>query len=212
MTDAAWISGAAVVLPGTAIGGGSYVSDWSIVGHPSQESVQAALSHMSSSPGGGSLPSLVGPDFHAGTRIGANARIRSYSVIYEQVIAGDGLDVAHFVTIRERCRLGDEVYLKVGADLRREVRIGDGSTIAGLVGDRTVVGVGATILGDLVHRSRGAHRGEIEFGPIVEDDVFVGRHATVVGRVTLGRGAFIAAGVTVRRDVPPGAMVKGGTE
>ena len=37
----------------------------------------------------------------------------------------------------------------------------------------------------------------------VEDDVWIGANAVVMGGVTIGRGAIIAAGAVVNRDVPP---------
>jgi serine O-acetyltransferase len=43
--------------------------------------------------------------------------------------------------------------------------------------------------------------------PVVEDDVVIYAGATVLGRVTLGRGAVIGGNVWVTHDVPPGAHV-----
>lgn len=37
----------------------------------------------------------------------------------------------------------------------------------------------------------------------VEDDVWIGHRATIVGPVTIGRGSIIAAGAVVTADVPP---------
>ena len=44
---------------------------------------------------------------------------------------------------------------------------------------------------------------------VIEDDVFVGMHAIVLKGVTIGRGAVVAAGSLVTRDVPPGAIAGG---
>lgn len=47
-------------------------------------------------------------------------------------------------------------------------------------------------------------------GPIVlEDDVWLGFRTTVMSGVTIGRGAVVAAGAVVTRDVPPYAIVGG---
>lgn len=47
-------------------------------------------------------------------------------------------------------------------------------------------------------------------GPIVlEDDVWVGDHALILSGVHIGRGAIIAAGAVVAKDVPPYAIVGG---
>ena len=47
-------------------------------------------------------------------------------------------------------------------------------------------------------------------GPIVlEDDVWVGFRATIMSGVTIGKGAVVAAGAVVTKDVPPYAIVGG---
>jgi serine O-acetyltransferase len=43
--------------------------------------------------------------------------------------------------------------------------------------------------------------------PIVEDDVVIYAGATILGRVTLGKGATIGGNVWITEDVPPGANV-----
>lgn len=51
-------------------------------------------------------------------------------------------------------------------------------------------------------------RGEGEF-PIVEDGVFVGAGARILGKVTVGAGARIGANAVVLQDVPAGATAVG---
>jgi serine O-acetyltransferase len=43
--------------------------------------------------------------------------------------------------------------------------------------------------------------------PIVEDDVVIYAGATILGRVTIGRGSTIGGNVWLLRDVPPGSVV-----
>jgi serine O-acetyltransferase len=43
--------------------------------------------------------------------------------------------------------------------------------------------------------------------PIVEDDVILYAGATILGRVTIGRGSVIGGGVWLTRSVPPGTQV-----
>jgi serine O-acetyltransferase len=43
--------------------------------------------------------------------------------------------------------------------------------------------------------------------PILEDDVIVYAGATILGRVTIGRGSTIGGNVWLLRDVPPGSVV-----
>lgn len=44
---------------------------------------------------------------------------------------------------------------------------------------------------------------------VIEDGVWIGARAMILGNVTVGRGAVIAAGSIVTRDVPAGAVVAG---
>jgi len=142
------------------------------------------------------------------TRLGPNATIRAASIIYEGVSAGANLDVAHHVVVRENTTLGDDCYLKCFADLRSSVVVGDRCVIAGLVGDRSVLGDDVTMLGALVHISPGPHRGMIEEGPRLGARVFVGRGAVIVGPVSIGDDAYIGAGAIVRRDIRAGEHVR----
>lgn len=52
----------------------------------------------------------------------------------------------------------------------------------------------------------------LETMPTVEDGVFVGAGAKLLGGITVGRGARIGANAVVTRDIPPGSTVtvKGG--
>jgi serine O-acetyltransferase len=45
--------------------------------------------------------------------------------------------------------------------------------------------------------------------PIIEDDVYIGAGAKVLGNVRIGRHAVVGANAVVTRDVPPGATVVG---
>lgn len=81
----------------------------------------------------------------------------------------------------------------------------------------TGVVVGATaVIGDRVrlyqHVTLGAKKldgidRDLPRHPVVEDDVVVYAGATVLGRVTVGRGAVIGGGVWVTQDVVPGSMI-----
>ena len=45
--------------------------------------------------------------------------------------------------------------------------------------------------------------------PIIEDEVWIGAHAIVIGAVNIGRGARVAAGAVVTKSVPAGSIVGG---
>jgi serine O-acetyltransferase len=45
--------------------------------------------------------------------------------------------------------------------------------------------------------------------PIIEDEVWIGPHAIIVGAITIGRGSRIAGGTFVTKDVEPYSIVGG---
>jgi len=48
--------------------------------------------------------------------------------------------------------------------------------------------------------------------PIVEDDVYIGAGAKIMGAVRLGKGSTIGANAVVTKNVPPGATVVGANQ
>lgn len=49
----------------------------------------------------------------------------------------------------------------------------------------------------------------INEAPIIEDDVYIGAGARILGNVRVGHNAVIGANAVVTKDVPPGATVVG---
>jgi len=45
--------------------------------------------------------------------------------------------------------------------------------------------------------------------PVLEDQVWVGPHAIIVGGVTIGEGSRVAGGAFVTEDIPPFTLVGG---
>ncbi|MBY0085171.1 acyltransferase [Brevibacillus sp. M2.1A] len=72
------------------------------------------------------------------------------------------------------------------------------------IGRNCVIGYNTTILAHeyLIDEYR---LGEV----IIEDAVLVGANTTILPGVTIGKGAIVAAGTVVHKDVPPGAFVGG---
>lgn len=62
----------------------------------------------------------------------------------------------------------------------------------------------------LGRRDRIGANGERDIGyPTLEDEVWVGPHAMIIGGVTIGRGSRIGGGAFVTADVPPYSVVAG---
>ena len=131
-------------------------------------------------------------------------------------------------------RVAHELY-KLGVDIipriltemahaRTGIDIHPGATIGKrfFIDHGTGVVIGETsIIGDNVRLYQGVTLGAKSFPkdgegnpvkglarhPVVEDDVIIYSGATVLGRITIGRGSVIGANVWVTSDVPPGSKV-----
>ena len=68
-----------------------------------------------------------------------------------------------------------------------------------------VIGEGVVIL----HQVTVGARNVDNRAPVIEDDVFIGAGAKVIGGVHVGRGCIIGANAVVSRDIPPGSTVIG---
>lgn len=100
---------------------------------------------------------------------------------------------------------------RYGFDISPVTKIGPGFFLGHFGG---VVISPFAVLGTNVNVAKGAtigatSRGSRKGAPTLEDRVWVGANATVVGRITLGKEALIAPGAYVNFDVPSRAVVLG---
>jgi serine O-acetyltransferase len=107
-------------------------------------------------------------------------------------------------------RLADYlVFLLFNSVIPHTTRIGKG-TRCGYRGMSVVIHEDAVIGRDVMigaHVVIGGRSGQP--APIIEDGVYIGANACVLGGVHIGRDAVIGAGAVVLRDVPPGVRVVG---
>ncbi|PYV52905.1 MAG: UDP-N-acetylglucosamine diphosphorylase/glucosamine-1-phosphate N-acetyltransferase [Acidobacteria bacterium] len=156
------------------------------------------------------------------TRIGADCRIRSYSVVQNSQI-GDG------VTIRPGCvldgaRVGAGALLGPYSHLRPGSEIGEGAHVGNFVETKKVkLGKGSkanhlTYLGDAeigegVNIGAGTitcnYDGVHKHTTVIEDGVFVGSDSTLVAPVKLGKGAYVGAASCITEDVPAESLAIG---
>lgn len=134
--------------------------------------------------------------------IASNVTVKDHSVIEESEIAS-GASIGPFAHLRpgavvkERAKIGNFVEIKKST-------IGEGSKANHLsyIGDATVgkdVNIGAGVI-------TCNYDGYDKYPTVIEDDVFVGSDAQLVAPVRIGKGALIAAGATITRDVPENAL------
>lgn len=141
--------------------------------------------------------------------IGDNTIMLDDVVVQEGTSVGGDCYVGRAVHIGFDCQLGDSCRVEYRAEICDRVTIGAGSVIGGFLCDGSMLGEECVVLGSLVHgvREPDLPWGQYEPDPVLEQRVFVGRGAVVVGGVRVGAGAYVAANATVTKDVPPDHVV-----
>ena len=153
------------------------------------------------------------------TRVGRGCRVGPGSRITDSTI-GDGVTVLdHSVivqsTVEDDCTIGPFAHLRPGSHMATGARVGNFVALK-----NTTLGPGSkanhlTYLGDAVvgaHVNVGAgvitcnYDGSAKHQTRIEDGAFVGSDSQLVAPVTVGAGAYVAAGSTVTMDVPPGSL------
>ena len=156
------------------------------------------------------------------TRIGADCRIRSYSIVKDSEIA-DGV-VVNPLTVTDDVRIGRDAIIGPYSRLRPGTDIGEGAHVGNFVETKKVkLGKGSkanhlTYLGDAeigdgVNVGAGTitcnYDGVNKHKTTIEDGVFIGSDSTLVAPVRIGRGAYVAAASCITDDVPADALALG---
>ena len=156
------------------------------------------------------------------TKVGKECRIRSYSVLEHTTMGSH-------VLVRQGCiitqsRVADGALLGPYAHIRPESEIGEGAHVGNFVETKKIrLGKGSkanhlTYLGDAeigagVNVGAGVitcnYDGVSKRKTIIGDHVFVGSDSTLVAPLTIGNGAYIAAGSCITEDVPEDALALG---
>jgi bifunctional UDP-N-acetylglucosamine pyrophosphorylase/glucosamine-1-phosphate N-acetyltransferase len=136
------------------------------------------------------------------SRIEANAVIKDSTVIEESQVKA-GAAVGPFAHLRPGSEVGVDARVGNFVELKKTV-IGKGSKASHLsyLGDARIgrnVNIGA---GTITCNYDGSRKSVT----VIDDSVFVGSDSQLVAPVTIGRGAYIGAGSTITKDVPPLAL------
>ena len=153
------------------------------------------------------------------TRVGANCRIRSWVRITDSTI-GDNVFINDSCVIDQSQvdddgRVGPFAHLRPGSHMKDASRVGNfvelKKTVLGegskanhlaYLGDATI-GAGVNIgAGTITCNYDGVNK----YPTVIEDGAFIGSDSQLVSPVTIGAGAYVAAGSSITEDVPPGAL------
>ena len=152
--------------------------------------------------------------------LGDRVKIGTGCIIKNSVI-GDGCELSPYSVVEDAhleaaCTIGPFARLRPGAELQegahvgnfvemKKARLGKGSKAGHLtylgdaeIGDNVNIGAGTITCN---------YDGANKFKTIIGDDVFVGSDTQLVAPVTVGKGATIAAGTTVTRNIADNELV-----
>lgn len=151
----------------------------------------------------------IGKDtiIHPGTTIKGNCHIGANCEIISSVIdssnIADGVKIGPFAYIRPGCSVGENVKVGDFVELKNS-NIGNNTKISHLtyvgdsdVGENVNFGCGTVTVN---YDSKNKHR------TTIGDGAFIGCNTNLVAPVTVGNGAYTAAGSTVTEDVPDDAL------
>jgi len=146
---------------------------------------------------------VIGAGSHvSGSRLADRVVLKPYSIIEDAVIDEDAT-LGPFCHLRPGCHIGAGAEIGNFAELKKS-RVGKKTKIhhVSYMGDAT--------LGERVNVGAGTitcnYDGQRKHPTVIGDGVFVGTNSSLVAPLTIGEGAYVAAGSVITRDVPPGAL------
>jgi acetyltransferase-like isoleucine patch superfamily enzyme len=147
--------------------------------------------------------------------LGADARLRSGTILYAGAEIGRDFETGHHVVVRESTRIGDWVsiwsntVIDYGCVIGSRVKIHCNCYVAQFteLEDNVFLAPGVTIANDLFPGQ--AKSASAMAGPLIQAGAQIGVNVTILPYVIIGEGAIVGSGSVVTRDIPPGMVAYG---
>ena len=155
------------------------------------------------------------------TEIGENCRIlQNCRISNSKIGAGAVIEQSVILSssVGENSEIGPFAYLRPGSNIGANVKVGDFVEVKNSsIGDRSKAShltyIGDADIGENVNLGCGIvfvnYDGKDKHRSTVGNGAFIGCNVNLISPVNVGDGAYIAAGTTVTKDVPGGALSVG---
>lgn len=149
------------------------------------------------------------------TIIGANANIRSHTVIYAGNRIGSHFATGHGALVREENTIGDHVSIGSHSIVEHHVLIGNRVRIhsGAFVPEFSILEdeawIGPRVVFTNVLHPLCPEVAKCIKGPTIQRGAKIGANTTILPRIIVGEMALVAAGSVVTKDVPPRMVVAG---
>jgi bifunctional UDP-N-acetylglucosamine pyrophosphorylase/glucosamine-1-phosphate N-acetyltransferase len=136
------------------------------------------------------------------TALGDRVLLKPYCVLASSTVEADA-QLGPFCHLRPQSHVGAKAKIGNFVELKKS-RIGRGSKVPHLsyVGD-TRMGEGVNVGAGTITCN---YDGTAKHETVIGDGVFVGTNSSLVAPLTIGEGAYVAAGSVITKNVPPGAL------
>ena len=161
---------------------------------------------------------LPGTILRGRTVIGRNCEIGPHTMIRDCTVGDDTLVNASQTnesTIGSRTKVGPFAYVRPGSVIGDDIKVGDFVEVKNsVIGNGTKIShltyVGDTDVGEQVNFGCGTvttnYDGFHKYRTVIGNGVFIGCNTNLVAPVSVGDGAYIAAGATITKDVPADSL------
>lgn len=140
--------------------------------------------------------------FGAGVSVGKGTIIHAFSHI-ESASIGENAEIGPFARIRPKSKIGDGATVGNFVEVNRsELKPGSKSKHMSYLGD-AVIGEKSNIGAGTVFAN---YDGYNKLQTTLGQGVFIGSNSTIVAPITIGDGAYVAAGGTITMDIAPDAL------
>jgi bifunctional UDP-N-acetylglucosamine pyrophosphorylase/glucosamine-1-phosphate N-acetyltransferase len=153
------------------------------------------------------------------TSVGERCRLEAGVRITDSVLGNDVTVLDHSVirqsAIAHRASVGPFAHLRPNSDVAEDAHVGNFVELKNTrLGPRSKAGhlayLGDAVIGGDVNIGAGTitcnYDGVRKHRTTIEDGVFVGSDSQLIAPVTIGRGAYVAAGSSITHDVPGDAL------